>query len=328
MKALVTGATGFIGQQLVRKILAENWPVRILCRATSQRPADFAQDVEWITGDLTDLQSLEAAVRDADLIFHLAGATKVSRVEDFTHINVHGTRNLLEAIAAHGKKGARLIFVSSLAAAGPAGHWSPKNEDEPCYPISAYGQSKLEAEIEILKRKNNLWCAIVRPAVVYGPSDKESLVFFKIAKTRLNPHLGISKRYVGTICVSDLVDLLWLVARSDQPSGEIYFACDDQANGYDWNQIIATAGSLMNRRIFNIYLPNIILPTLLPIASIIAKITGRPSIFNRDKYRELSQSYWTCSSEKAQKLLDFKPQFDLANGLRQALNWYQAQKWI
>lgn len=328
MKVLVTGATGFIGQHLVRKIIAENYPVRVLSRPTSQRPEEFAKNVEWITGDVTEPATLEAAVRDVDVIFHLAGAIRASNAAAFTAANVTGTKNLLDAVAAHGKKDARFIYVSSLSASGPSVHWSPKSEDEPCYPVSEYGQSKLEAEIEVLKRKHKIWCAIVRPAVVYGPGDKESLIFFKIAQSRMNPHLGVAKRYVSMIYISDLIELLWTVVLSSQPSGEIYFAGDEQSNGYDWNRIIAAAAQIMHFRLFNIYLPNFFLPAMLLPAAIIAKVTGRAGSFNRDKYRELNQSYWTCSSAKAQKLLDFKPQIGLQEGLQRAFSWYRDQKWI
>lgn len=328
MKFLVTGATGFIGQHLVRKIIAEKYPVRVLSRPTSQRPADFASEVEWITGDVTEPTTLEAAVRDVDIIFHLAGIIKATSAAAFTAANVTGTKNILDAVTAYGKKDVRFVFVSSLSASGPSAHWSPKSDDEPCYPVSDYGQSKLEAEIEVLRRKNKIWCAIVRPAAVYGPGDKESLIFFKIAQSRVNPHIGLAKRYVSMIYISDLIELLWNAAQSGQPSGEIYFASDKHSNGYDWNQIIAAAAHTMNLRLFNIYLPSFSLPAMLLPAGIITKVTGRIGRFNRDKYREMSQNYWTCSSAKAQKLLDFKPRVSLSEGLQNALNWYREQKWL
>jgi nucleoside-diphosphate-sugar epimerase len=328
MKFLVTGATGFIGQHLVRRILAENYPVRALCRATSPRPEDWAQRVEWTTGDVTAPETLPAAVRDADVIFHLAGAIRAPDFADFTRVNITGTRNLLEAVINHGKKDARFIYISSLSASGPSAHWSPKTEEEPCYPVSDYGQSKLEAEIEVLKHRNKLWCAIIRPAVVYGPGDRESLIFFKIAQSHLNPQIGLTKRFVSLIYISDLVDLLWAAAQSGNPSGEIYFASDEQSDGYEWNQIIASAAHAMNFRLFKVYLPNFTLAAMLLPAAIIAKITGRPGSFNRDKYREMSQMYWTCSSAKARKQLDFKPVVELEEGLRRACHWYKEQKWI
>ncbi|HPC36151.1 MAG TPA: NAD(P)-dependent oxidoreductase [Candidatus Marinimicrobia bacterium] len=328
MKVLVTGATGFIGQHLIRHLLAENCEVRALCRTTSLKPDEFAQRVEWQIGDLTAPESLATAVADCDLVFHLAGAIKALNDADFTRINVSGTVNLLEALQQYGKQGVRLVFVSSLSASGPSAPWSPKNEDEPCYPVSAYGQSKLEAEIEVLKRKNRIWSTIIRPAVVYGPGDRESLAFFKIAKSRFNPHIGLAKRYVSMIYVSDLVDLLWKAAVSDRPSGEIYFACDEQSDGYEWNQVIATAGNALDYHLLPILLPQLILPIIAESAQIISKITGKIGSLNRDKYREMSQTHWTCTSAKAQKLLAFKPQIDLSEGFQRTAQWYREQNWI
>jgi nucleoside-diphosphate-sugar epimerase len=328
MKVLVTGATGFIGQHLIRRLLAENCEVRALCRTTSFKPEEFAQIVEWQIGDLTAPESLASAVSDCDLIFHLAGAIKAQDDATFTRINVNGTVNLLKALKQYGKKEGRFIFVSSLSASGPSEPWSPKNESEPCYPVSAYGQSKLEAEIEVLKQKNRIWCTIIRPAVVYGPGDKESLAFFKIAKSRFNPHLGFEKRYVGMIFVGDLVDLLWKAALSDRPSGEIYFACDEQSDGYEWNQIIATAGKVLGYHTLPILVPQFILPMIVVPTQIIAKMTGKIGSLNRDKYREMNQSHWTCTSAKAQKLLDFQPQVDLSEGFKRTAQWYREQNWI
>jgi len=328
MKALITGATGFIGQHLVRHLLDENWQVRALSRSTSNKPAEFAGKIEWVTGDLAKPASLAEAVKDVDVIFHLAGAIKAPDAATFSQINVHGTRNLLEAISTYAKKETRLVYVSSLSAGGPSAHGSPKSEDEPCYPVSAYGQSKLEGEIEVLKRKHKIWCVVIRPAVVYGPGDKETFVFFKIAKSHLNPHLGFEKRFVSLIYVADLVNLLRLAATGDRPSGEIYFACDERSNGYDWNEIIATAAKILKYRVFNIYIPNLFLTAMLLPSIIKPRTGGRQRSFNRDKYRELIQTYWTCSSAKAQGQLGFKPETNLPEGLTRAADWYRTQKWI
>lgn len=328
MKALVTGATGFIGQHLIRHLLAEGWQVRALCRPTSQKPDDFAQKIEWRTGDIGEPEVLQAAVADIDVVYHLAGVTKAPDGATFNRINVQGTVNLLETLIHHGQPGVRFIYVSSLSASGPSSPWSPKREDEPCYPVSLYGQSKLAAEIEVLKRKNKIWCAIIRPAIVYGPGDKESLIFFKIAKSHLNPHLGLEKRYISMIYISDLINLLWQVAMNDQPSGEIYFACDEQSNGYNWNHVIAAAAQALKCRSLNIYLPFFVLSTMLLPAQILAKINHRQASLNRDKYRELRQLFWTCSAAKAGKLIGYKAQVELTEGLDRAAIWYQEQKWI
>jgi len=328
MKVLVTGATGFIGQHLVRFLLAENCQVRALCRSSSRKPDDFAQKVEWRTGDLSEPEVLKSAVSDADVVFHLAGAIKAPDALTFNRINVCGTTNLLNTLVHYGKTGVRFVYVSSLSACGPATPWSPKNEDDPCFPVSSYGQSKLEAEIEVLKRKNKIWCAIVRPAVVYGPGDRESLIFFKIAKSRLNPHLGLEKRFVSMIFVDDLVNLLWLTVIRDQPSGEVYFACDGQANGHDWNQIIAGAGRALNFPLLPLFLPYILLSVIAVPARFFSKMSGRITSLNRDKLKELRQTHWTCSCAKARKRLGFQARVELPEGLQRAAIWYQEQKWI
>ncbi|MCK4689283.1 MAG: NAD(P)-dependent oxidoreductase, partial [Candidatus Marinimicrobia bacterium] len=221
MKAFVTGATGFIGKHLVKALLKNDWSIRCLARKTSIRPEEFTDKVEWMIGDLQDKDSLVSACLDVDVIFHLAGAIKAKSASEFLLINGEGTENLVCAFLESGKKGARFIYISSMAAGGPSSRWKLKNEDEPTFPVSAYGESKLAGEIAVLKRKKELKCVIIRPSVVYGPGDRESLSFFKFAKLHVNPYLGFKKRYISMIHVDDLVQLILLVSKSDLSSGEI-----------------------------------------------------------------------------------------------------------
>lgn len=326
-KYLVTGATGFIGQHLVPRLLAAGYHVRCLCRSTSTRPAHFAEQVEWAVGDLSDTESLKSACRDVDVVIHLAGAIKALQPDAFLVANTQGTVNLLQALEAVNPQ-ARFIYISSLAAAGPSTSWQPKTEEDPAYPVSMYGQSKLQAEIAVLRRKSQRWVAIVRPAVVYGPGDRETLIYYQIGKSRFLWQTNPLTRRISMIYVADLVELIWQLSLSSIPSGELFFAADSQDHGYSWNEVIGLASVFFPRRRLRIYLPQFLLHTGLFLTCRIAPIFQKNTILNRDKHEELKSGCWTCSGRKARELLGFKPQFDLKSGMEKAVQWYQEHQWL
>ncbi len=326
-KILVTGATGFVGQHLVPRLLTAGYQVRCLCRPTSVKPADFADKVEWVVGDLNDRASLSAACQDVGVVIHLAGTIKARQEEQFLIGNTHGTLNLLDALDAVNSP-AKFIYVSSLSAAGPSSSWQPKTEIDPAFPVSLYGQSKLQAEIEVLRRSQQRWTAIVRPAVVYGPGDRETLIYYKLARSRLSPRTNPQAKRVSMIYVGDLVELIYLLCQSPLPSGEIFFAADLAENGYSWNEIIAQAAQFFPGWRLKLYLPTTILHAVLAMATLYNLVFDPQAMLLPDKLREIKAGCWTCSGQKARQLLGFTPQYDLQHGMELAVKWYKEQKWL
>jgi len=324
--AFVTGATGFIGQHLVRRLLDENWKLRCLARS-SVRPTDFAERVEWVLGDLDSPTALEKGCRDADVIFHLGGIVKARRKADFYAVNQLGTRNVIEAAIRSAKKSARFILVSSQAAAGPGEIFSPKKEEQACYPVSLYGQSKLAAEIEVLRHRNDLHCSILRPAIVYGPGDRESLRFFKLAKSHINPKVGPDTQIVSLIHVTDVVALLMLLAQQNIPSGEIYFASDDK-DVHTLGEVMQTAKDCLQSWMIALRIPLWLLKSAAFLATLWGRITRRTTLFNLDKFHEITEPYWNCSAQKARNTLGFVARYDLSAGFTMTADWYRLNDWL
>ena len=150
MIAVVTGGGGFIGQNLVRRLLTEGHEVRCLVREGGAGGAGVAAAHRFIV-QFDEPRTLlnTPALEGADVVFHLAAATKAVRPEAFFTANVTPTRHLLGAITAR-RLTPRFVFVSSQAAAGPAtSREQPVDEHDVPRPVEAYGRSKLEAEREI-----------------------------------------------------------------------------------------------------------------------------------------------------------------------------------
>jgi NADH dehydrogenase len=150
MRILVTGASGFIGQTLVRRLLANGHTVRALVRRDPVAPT--ASGPEYARGDMTDHAALDRASAGMDAIVHLACATGVADPAIVRAVNVDGTRALLDAARKHGVK--RFVFVSTISATRPR--------------MGPYGQTKLEGE-QMVSASGLEW-VIVRPSLVYGSS--------------------------------------------------------------------------------------------------------------------------------------------------------------
>ncbi len=153
MRALVTGASGFIGSNLVDRLLAEGAEVQCLVRPSSNLTWLSSPHLTLVPGDFHDSASLAPAVADVDVVFHVAGATRAARRAGYFRGNLEATCNLLQACQEYGPEDQKFLFVSSLAAAGPSpGH--PLTEDLEPHPVSAYGESKLAAERAIVRGVN------------------------------------------------------------------------------------------------------------------------------------------------------------------------------
>ena len=126
---LVTGATGFVGHNLVEALLQKGYSVTCLVRKTSDTRALQRQHVRLVAGDLTDPQAVRQAARGVFAACHLAGVIKAANREDYYRVNQGGTRILLEALAEANPGLNRFIHVSSLAAAGPSNNDRGLTED-------------------------------------------------------------------------------------------------------------------------------------------------------------------------------------------------------
>ncbi len=142
MRALVTGSNGFIGSFLVERLLDKDWKVRCLVRKTSNLRWLEGPDIELAYGEMFDISSLHGAVKNADVVFHLAGVTKGKSEQDYIRGNYQATINMLKACQDSGGASKKFILISSQAAGGPSRDNSPLSEEEATSPISAYGRSK------------------------------------------------------------------------------------------------------------------------------------------------------------------------------------------
>ena len=236
-KVFVSGATGFIGQHLVNALVNREVRVSCLVRPNSDIQRINHPSVEITRGQIDEIEQLRSAMDGCDTVFHLAGQTYALQNEEMYHANGQLTGLVAETCRELANP-PRLIFLSSLAAAGPTSRNSIRIESEPPMPISIYGDSKREGELEIERRAGDVPCTIIRPGAVFGPYDRAMLLMFQsIYRYRLHIVAGFRTPPLSLIYVSDLVDLMIRCAvdgervessQSKEPSSQgYYFASDD-----------------------------------------------------------------------------------------------------
>jgi len=327
MKTLVTGASGFIGSHLVDQLIDDGHEVTGLIRETSSRRWLENKPVRLVTGDIRNADSLTDAVKEQEVIFHVAGSIIARNYKKFEETNHTGTENLMKKILAHNPNVKKVIYVSSIAAAGPTTPDHLLTEEDPSYPINAYGKSKYAGEQTVLSYSDKINVLIIRPPVVYGPRDKGVLKFFQLVAKHIKIKLGYRDRYVTVIHVSDLVDAMLLTLQKETETGELYYV-DDGTPKRKWLEIQNKIARIMGKRTVNIRIPLTFLFLVSATMDGIQRMSRKKNWISLDKYKELSQQAWLCDGTKIEKTVGYSPKITLEKGLQQTIAWYQEKGWI
>ncbi|MBW8041932.1 MAG: NAD-dependent epimerase/dehydratase family protein [Planctomycetes bacterium] len=211
MKVLVTGATGFLGSHLCRRLVNDGYDVSVLPRASSHKDAIEGLNLTEIIGDVTDRDSLDQAVKGQDIVVHAAAHVLCWRqLKDLqNHINICGTRNIVEACRKHSVK--RLIQISSIAAIGiPSTSEAPIDETFHFNLLESglnYHISKYLAEKEVISGvQQGLDAVIINPSSIFGPflgKYRGSQMIEKVKQNRIVLHF---RGGLTPVHVSDVVD--------------------------------------------------------------------------------------------------------------------------
>ncbi len=231
-RALVTGASGFIGSHLVERLLREGHEVRGLTRSAS-RGAPPLPGLEWVEGDICDEVAVKTAAAGVDTIFHLAA--KVHETHEisqdgqaYERVNVGGTLNLLKAAESAAVR--RLVLISSVKAMGEGSHQEDDEETQPA-PQTAYGRSKLKAEQAVRQAalSSGLQAVSLRLPMVYGPGTKGNLFRMMQAIDRgyFPPWPSVPNRR-SMVHVANVVDAAYLCAVNPVERYACYIVTDGE----------------------------------------------------------------------------------------------------
>ena len=326
MKVLVTGGTGFTGSHLVKKLLEEGSEVKVLARPASNTA--FLKDlgVEIIPGDITDRNSVNRAVYGTNKVFNIAAAYREAKLPEASYwaVNLEGTKNIINACIKYGVS--RLVHCSTIGVVSSVDK-PPSDESAPYSPDDIYQQSKCAAEKEVLKsvREESLPASVIRPCAIYGPGDLRFLKMFRmIAKKRFYIP-GSGKALYHMVYIDDLVSGFILASQKNNSIGEVFIIGGPEYTTLnELSRIIAEEFKVKPPGIHLPYKPIEILSVLMeyayrPLKKEPPLYRRRIAFFKKDRAFDIS---------KAKKILGYRPEFDLKEGIHLTAKWYVEHGYI
>ena len=328
MKYLITGATGFIGPHLVKKLISQGHVCRCLVRESSDTASFQDLGAELAFGDITQPATLEGIADGMDRVLHLATLGHMSNYtvteSMFEAINVLGAINVMQEALRAGVE--RIVHCSTVAAMGICRE-KPATEKSRCNPHHPYGRSKLKAEHKILDMiaNDSLPALIVRFSMVYGPGDpRDILKLTRLAKKGLFPKIGSRPKLTPLIHVDDAVNGLLLAADKGR-IGDIYLLTNRSSLPFD--EIRKVLQGALGVKRMPLYIPEWAALSIAGVAEKVFPIIGKiPPVSRKNIESTLADRVF--SVEKARREIGFESRIDPAEGLKETVAWYRKQGWV
>ena len=322
MRAFITGASGFIGTQLVNELLNRHWEVKVI---THKHAPAVQSHLEAVPGDLADTPSLIKSLAGTDVLFHLASALGSSLIPEteFQTINAAGTESVLKAAAETGVK--KVIHFSSAGVLGHVAENRPVDESYPTNPLDAYDRSKLEGEkIALGYGRRGLDVRIIRPGWVYGPGDKRTFKIIKAVARRRVLLVSSGKPLQSPVFIDDLVEGT-LQCLEHGRTAEVYnLAGPETLSVKEMLRTIARAAGTSFPPVRLPLRPAKAAAWLLdkafrPFKKEAPLTPSRLAFFLRSKALDIS---------KARRELNYAPRVGFEEGMRLTIAWYRDNGWL
>ena len=328
MRILVTGGAGFTGAALVTRLLEEGHSVVSLDYSPGLREEELSrQGAEMIRGSVTDPDAVDACMRGADVVHHVAAAFRELDVprSHYHEVNVGGTRTVLEAAVRHGVR--RFVYCSTCGVHGNV-KVPPANEDAPIAPADYYQRTKYEAEplVASYSRDHGLSAVTLRPAAIYGPGDPERFfMIFKRVATGTFPMFGSGRTLYHPLYIDNLIDAFLLAQDSDVSGGRPFLIADREYCSIE--TLVRKVGEALGVDVRIPHFPVAPLVAAGYLVEAVCKPLGvAPPIFPRrvDWFRQ-NRAF---DIERARTELGYVAGVGLDEGLRRAAAWYRANGYL
>jgi dihydroflavonol-4-reductase len=306
MRALVTGASGFVGAAVARALVQEGWQVRTLVRAASTRRNLERLAVDIVVGDLTDSASLDSALSGCDALFHVAADYRLGAFDprELYKTNVEGTRNILSSCRTAGVK--RIVYTSSVATIGIPADGTPGREETPVSltdMVGHYKRSKYLAE-QVVRDAAQTGAAvvIVNPSTPVGPGDVKPTPTGQLV---LDAASGRMPAYVDTglniVHVDDVAAGHLLAFHRGRPGERYILGGEDMT----LREILIEISRIVGRKPPRVRLPSAAVLPIAYVAEAVARLTGRSTRITVEGVR-MARKRMFFSSDKAVRELGYR----------------------
>jgi dihydroflavonol-4-reductase len=315
-RVAITGATGFIGRQLAHALVERGDRVVAIVRPDSPglRAGPFPDGVETAQAALRSPE-LAASFTGADAVVHLAGVISARRRATYAAVNVEGTRAAAEAAR---DAGAHFVYVSSLAAAGPAPASSPRTEDDRPAPINDYGATKLGGEREVAGVPGLRWTTL-RPGVVYGNGDHALTPLFRMARSRVMPVVGGAETAYTFVHIDDMVRAL--VAAIDRRADRLTCFVG-HAEAVRARTLVKAVRDAADGRAALLPIPAPLVWIGAQACELAGAAVGRELLLSRRRYAEMYAPGFVCRVDRLRTELGVVAAVNLEDGLKRSAGWY------
>ena len=333
-KILITGAGGFIGGYLVEEALNRGYETWAAVRKTTSHEFLTDERIHFLEVDFTDSEALHNTLKGHieengkwDYVVHNLGLTKATNYIDFETVNYGYLKSLVDELRELDAVPEVFLMMSSLSVMGPGdevNYTAFKSADVPA-PNTRYGTSKLKGET-YLQMQADFPYTIFRCTGVYGPHERDYFLMIKSIKRGFDFSVGFKKQMLTFIYVKDLARGV-MDALESGPKRKAYFMSENHSyTQQEFRKIVLD--ELGKKVVIPITCPLWIVKIVCHVAEFWGKVTGKASTLNPDKFRILKQRNWLCDTSDAERDFGFKAQYDLMQGIHEAIEWYKSAGWL
>ena len=331
---LITGASGFIGSFIVEEALKRRFGVWAGIRSTSSKKYLKNRKIHFLELDFAHPNELRAQLsghkgtyNKFDYIIHCAGVTKCSDKKTFDYVNYLQTKYFIDTLKALNMVPKQFIYISTLSVFGPVREkdYTPIEADDTPAPNTAYGFSKLKAELYIQSIPGFPY-VIYRPTGVYGPRETDYFLMAKSIQKHVDFSMGFRRQDLTFVYVKDIVQAIFLGIEKNV-TRRTYFLTDGNVyKSRAFSDLIQK--ELGNPFVLHLKCPLIVLKVISLLAEFIATRSGKSSTLNSDKYKIMKQRNWQCDIIPTINELGYAPEYDLEKGVHETIAWYKNEGWL
>jgi nucleoside-diphosphate-sugar epimerase len=316
-RVLISGANGFIGRALAERMLQSGARVRGLVR--SRAKVEGVGDIEIALGDVSDLESVRAAVQSCDLIVHCAAMQgRVGTLDEFRRVNVGGTLNVIRA--AQEARVKRMIHISTVNVHGFPPPQNASVDSPLCFSGDFYSVSKAEGERVAWQfaREHGMELTVIRPGCTYGPrSEAWTLRPLRRVRHGTPVLIGRGDGICNAVYIDNLIDLIVLAAGSPAAVGEAFIGAEGR--GVTWRAFYGAYARMAGvTRLHSI--PRGLALGVAAFSQVLGRVTGHSAPVARASV-DFYSHHVVYDIRKAQTLLGYAPRVDFAEGMRRTEAW-------